>query len=128
VSPASAAETPRCACTENCAYAEDSTLGNRESEPQTIVLPPSAGTWDVFISYAHEDDGDAKRLGAALKGLGWSVWIDDRLQVGKSFSEEIQWALEASRSVIVLWSQFSVKSEWVLQEAGIGKARASSFP
>jgi hypothetical protein len=102
-------------------------VSKRASAGQGVVLPPEA-TWDIFISYAHEDADTAQRLGAALKGLGWSVWIDDRLRVGRPFSKEIKRALETSRSVIVLWSQDSAKSEWVLKEAGIAVRRGVLVP
>ena len=83
---------------------------------------------DVFISYAREDTEVAQKVGAAIQGLGWSVWIDKRLKVGKSFSNQIALALESASSVVVLWSQYSVASEWVLKEAAIGKHRDVLVP
>jgi formylglycine-generating enzyme required for sulfatase activity len=51
------------------------------------------------------------------------VWFDVRLTAGKSFDREIEGAVKGAKAVVVLWSPASVESEWVREEAGVGKAR-----
>lgn len=72
---------------------------------------------DLFMSYAREDRECAQLLAEALSRRGWNVWWDRQIQVGRSFSEVIERELEQARCVIVLWSQHSLASEWVQNEA-----------
>lgn len=87
-----------------------------------------AKSHDTFISYAREDGQTARRLATALTRLGWSVWIDDRLEVGKPFDRGIRDVLATVRSVIVLWSGHSVSSKWVLEEAKVARRRDVLVP
>ena len=72
---------------------------------------------DIFISYARADRPRAQRLAWALSQQGWSVWWDREIPPGKSFDDVIEEALSAAKCVIVVWSNESVKSEWVKAEA-----------
>lgn len=72
---------------------------------------------DIFISYAREDEKHAVRLAAAFTGHGWTVFWDRSIPAGKTWRQVIGNALADARCVIVLWSQHSVKSNWVLEEA-----------
>jgi TIR domain/Caspase domain len=83
---------------------------------------------DIFISHAREDRERVKTLANALMARGWSVWWDQQIPVGKSFSEVIEQELAAARCVIVLWSKASVKSQWTLSEAAEGLARGILVP
>ena len=49
----------------------------------------------VFISYSHEDGAYARRLAEALEALGFSVWIDGRIDYGAEWPLVIQEQLEA---------------------------------
>lgn len=74
-----------------------------------------------FVSYAREDRDFADRVVAEIDDkLGIEVWTDRRLQAGGRFEQDIQLALERALVVIVLWSRESVRSDYVLDEAGIG--------
>ena len=73
---------------------------------------------DVFISYASPDRERARVLASGLEEQGWSVWWDLDNQPGRLFDEAIEEALSSASSVIVLWSNASVKSDWVKAEAG----------
>jgi len=77
----------------------------------------------VFISYSHKDCGVAERLAGDLRALGIPVWWDDEIRSGENFSEAIQAALEAAKAVIVIWSQASVRSEQVRNEATFARDR-----
>jgi hypothetical protein len=72
---------------------------------------------DLFLSYAREDRECAELLARALSSRGYSVWWDRRIPVGRSFSEVIEQELDQARCVIVLWSQHTIRSQWVQSEA-----------
>src|SRR3954469_9845324 len=78
--------------------------------------PPSP-TCDIFISYKREDEERARALATALELRGWSVWWDTRLRSGDHFDDVIQEQLDTARRVLVLWSQRSVKADYVKAEA-----------
>lgn len=72
---------------------------------------------DLFLSYAREDRACAELLADALTDRGWTVWSDRTIQIGRSFSEVIERELDRARCVVVLWSNASIKSQWVQAEA-----------
>jgi len=72
---------------------------------------------DIFISYASEDRATAHKFAGALESLGWSVWWDREIPLGKAFDQVIEQELNAARCVIVLWSKEAVRSRWVKTEA-----------
>ena len=72
---------------------------------------------DIFISYARADRPRAETLAAALHQTGWSVWWDREIPPGRSFDEVIEEALSQASCVVVIWSEASVRSEWVKTEA-----------
>jgi formylglycine-generating enzyme required for sulfatase activity len=83
---------------------------------------------DIFISYAREDLGRAKQLAEALKAQGWSVFWDQTIPAGKSWHEMIDAALHKARCVIVTWSEASIQSSWVREEAEEGRERKILVP
>ncbi len=78
---------------------------------------------DVFISYKREERARCERIHEKLTALGLDVWFDVRLTAGKRFDREIEAAVKSAKAVVVLWSPASVESDWVREEAGVGKAR-----
>ena len=78
---------------------------------------------DVFISYKREERGRCERIHEKLTALDLDVWFDVRLTAGKNFDREIEAAVKSAKAVVVLWSPASVESDWVREEAGVGKAR-----
>jgi len=83
---------------------------------------------DIFISYAREDRGRAEQLARVFEQQGWTVWWDRELFAGHVFSKEIAGALTGAKAVIVLWSQSSVASNWVKDEAQDGATRDALIP
>ena len=83
---------------------------------------------DIFISYAREDRAKAELLAKALEEKGWSVWWDRTIPPGKTFDQVIEEAISAARCVVVLWSEESIKSDWVKEEAAIAHERGILVP
>ena len=72
---------------------------------------------DVFISYARSTATQAAMASEALRGNGYSVWLDDDLLAHGSFSDAIEEQLDAAAVVLVLWSVAATRSMWVRAEA-----------
>lgn len=70
----------------------------------------------------------ARRLADGLEQQGWSVWWDREIQAGRAFDDAIEEALNAARCVIVLWSDASVRSDWVKAEASEAAERRILVP
>ena len=83
---------------------------------------------DIFLSYASEDRERAAGLAATLKTCGWDVWWDRTLVAGDRYAAVIAEQLATARCVIVLWSQSSVASDWVADEANEAKKREVYLP
>jgi membrane-associated phospholipid phosphatase len=83
---------------------------------------------DIFISYSRNDRSKAETLARALAEVGWSVWWDRNIPAGKDFAKVIEAALEDSKVAIVLWSEHSVGSRWVLTEADAAADRGILMP
>lgn len=87
-----------------------------------------AAVSDVFISYAREDADWAELLAGRFEERGWSVFWDRTLLAGDQFRSVIRSELANARAIIVLWSQDSVQSSWVLDEARVGNERGVLVP
>jgi hypothetical protein len=83
---------------------------------------------DIFLSYAREDLPRVKPIVDALEARGWSVWWDRTIEPGQKWDRVIETALDEARCVIVLWSLFSAKSDWVRKEAAEGERRGILIP
>jgi len=83
---------------------------------------------DVFVSYAKADRSLASKLVAMLEAEGWSVWWDTSLVIGDDFRNEIMTELGRARAAIVMWTDASIKSDWVRSEAGRAQADRKLIP
>jgi len=83
---------------------------------------------DIFISYSKADHALALKLSAFLEAEGWSVWWDKSLAAADLYRDEIMKQLAAARAVITIWTENSVKSDWVRAEAGRAKAEGKLIP
>jgi len=72
---------------------------------------------DIFISYANEDRDTAARLATHLESAGWRVWWDRRIPAGRTWRTVLAEALIDTSCMVVLWSENSVESPWVAEEA-----------
>jgi adenylate cyclase len=75
----------------------------------------------IFVSYAREDVETARQLADRIAEAGHDVWWDKHLAGGARFADEIDQALKDAEAVVVLWSENSVNSAWVLDEAAEGR-------
>lgn len=83
---------------------------------------------DIFLSYAREDASRTERLAASLEAAGCSVWWDRNLTAGERYSEETESHLNRAKAVIVLWTRNSVTSNWVRDEAAVGRDAGKLLP
>lgn len=80
-------------------------------------------SFDIFISYDHEDIEFALELQAALGRQGWTVFIDREIPNASRWRDVLSAQLDQARCVLVLWSRSSIKSSWVRKEASRGLDR-----
>jgi len=82
----------------------------------------------IFLSYAREDVDAAKQLAGCIASAGHEVWWDRHIQGGSRFTNEIDRALKNAEAVVVLWSDTSVESAWVQDEAAEGRDTGRLIP
>ncbi len=82
----------------------------------------------VFLSYHRGDAGKAQAIAAALENAGHDVWWDRHIKGGAKYSKEIDKALKQADAVVVLWSERSVESDWVRDEATAGRDSGRFVP
>jgi adenylate cyclase len=82
----------------------------------------------IFLSYAREDVDSAKRLAEAVAHAGHEDRWDRHLHGGSRFTNEIDRALKDAEVVVVLWTEASVKSAWVQDEAAEGRDNERLVP
>ncbi len=83
---------------------------------------------DVFISYAREDHSRAEQVARALTAMGLECFWDTEIPPGQTWSDYIEGKLDAARAVVVLWSQHSTRSQWVREEARMGRDKSKLIP
>ncbi len=82
----------------------------------------------IFLSYARDDVDAARQLAEGISEAGHEVWWDRHLHGGSRFAEEIDQALKDAEVVVVLWSDASVSSAWVQDEAAEGRDSGRLIP
>ena len=70
----------------------------------------------IFISYSHDDTEYAHALADHLHTLGFDVWIDERLDYGAQWPQELQKQLDSCLAFILIMTPRSYASEWVQSE------------
>lgn len=83
---------------------------------------------DLFVSYASADRERVATLVQRLEQFGFSVWWDRDIAAGQNFHRVIEKALDEAKCAVVVWSQQSVKSEWVVNEASSARKRNALVP
>jgi len=82
----------------------------------------------LFLSYSREDRHLVEPLAHLLERAGHSVWWDRRIAGGSDFSAEIARELATAAVILVAWSNNSVVSHWVKDEAAEGRDRGRLVP
>jgi len=82
----------------------------------------------VFLSYDRDDTNRARPIALALEKAGHSVWWDLHVRGGAQFGKVIEEALKAAEAVVVLWSEHSIESAWVKDEATAGRDTGRLVP
>ncbi|HEU4559870.1 MAG TPA: toll/interleukin-1 receptor domain-containing protein [Longimicrobium sp.] len=83
---------------------------------------------DIFVGYASEDVDRVRPLVQLMLAQGWSVWWDPKIPIGERFYKVIERELARATCVVVVWSQSSIESDWVQNEAAEGKQRGILVP
>ncbi|GAA4721083.1 TIR domain-containing protein [Sphingomonas lutea] len=82
----------------------------------------------IFLSYAHRDQPQARRVAKALERSGYTIWWDALIEGGSRYAATIDEALQKADAVVVLWSRHSIESDWVRDEAAQGRDRHRLVP
>ena len=80
---------------------------------------------EVFVSYARQDEQQAKMVAEALRAHGYRAWRDDELPAHRTYAEVIEERLNSASAVVVLWSEEARKSQWVRAEADTARNRGT---
>lgn len=83
---------------------------------------------DLFISYAREDRPQADALARSLQSMGLDVFWDNEIPPGSTWADFLEGKLKACKVMVVLWSAKSVGSQWVREEARIGRDSGKLIP
>ena len=83
---------------------------------------------DIFLSYAREDRERVRPLVERLEEHGWSVWWDRKILPGEKWAQVVEAELESCRAMVVVWTEASVQSDWVLIETCEGDERGILVP
>ena len=71
----------------------------------------------VFISYSQEDKKYASLIAERLRDAGHEVWYDAwALRLGDNLIEKINEGLKDTDALIVIVSEHSLRSKWVMHE------------
>lgn len=83
---------------------------------------------DVFLSYSREDAARAAQVAQGLQAAGLEVFWDTEIPPGTTWADYIEQKLTQSKALIVLWSEHSTKSQWVREEARMGRDKGVLVP
>ncbi len=83
---------------------------------------------DVFLSYAREDAARAQQIAEGLQAEGVEVFWDNEIPPGSTWADYIESKLTQCKALIVLWSEHSTKSQWVREEARMGRDKGFLIP
>lgn len=83
---------------------------------------------DIFISYSRKDSEIAEKFQKLLTEEGWSVFWDVEILPGEAWSDKLEAKLNDCKCIVVLWSEHSLQSDYVKEEAAIGKSGKKLVP
>src|SRR4051812_1590266 len=83
---------------------------------------------DIFISYAAKDREFTQILANSLEEIGWIIWWDRSIKFGEPFDRIIERNIKQANAVIVVWSSYSIESDWVRAEASYALSQQKLVP
>ena len=83
---------------------------------------------DIFLSYNKQDREKVGTIVLALEREGWNVFWDPEILAGVNWREKLKCEIDSARCVVVIWSAASENSQWVLDEAELGRDRHILVP
>lgn len=93
------------------------------SAPWDRRRPTSAYQYDIFISYAAQDQPWAVKLFDSLQKRNIQTFLDkQRIGVGYKWGSELATALKSSQHLVVIWSKHAASSDSVRREASYFEA------
>jgi hypothetical protein len=94
-------------------------LGSRGRSNAATAETPGVYEWRVFLSHAHSDKEQVRRLANALRAEGITCWLDEeQIRPGDSIPQKIENGLQRSKRVAVCLSRAFSASRWVRAEYG----------
>jgi serine/threonine protein kinase len=75
----------------------------------------------LFVSYSRRDKDYAQRLKDHMRHNGFTLWIDDQIEHGDHWFNEINEAIRTCSAFLVLMSPEAEHSEWVQKEILLAK-------
>ena len=98
------------------------------SDDQTQPDLAHDGQPTVFFSYSRADQEAALPIIRAIQDAGYDLWWDGMLEAGSKYLEKTESVLNNAKAIIVLWSATSVTSNWVRDEAMVGRDKERMIP
>lgn len=94
--------------------------------PSLIGTQQAIQFYSCFISYSHKDEEFAKRLYSRMRDEHLRVWFaPEDVKGGEKLSEQIDRAIQVHDRLLLILSENSLQSEWVMTE--IRKARKAEI-
>ncbi|MEM6387402.1 MAG: toll/interleukin-1 receptor domain-containing protein [Pseudomonadota bacterium] len=91
-----------------------------DAKPKPPTEPAPAPDPFIFLSYASEDRDAAEALLTLLKDQGLPFWWDQYI-LGDGWRDQIAERLNAAKAVLAVWTEASVASDGVREEAAIAQ-------
>ncbi len=82
--------------------------------------------YDVFLVSAIEDRDIAKLVARRLRALKFRVWLDQK-QTNETFEARDARDATSAQSMVVMWSEHAVRSDWVRAAASVGHSRPGTL-
>lgn len=85
---------------------------------------------DIFICFSSKDEATARKVVQFLEARGFKCWISFRnVAAGENYQESIVRAIENTRGIVFLFSEFSSQSAEIRKELSLGgRYKVPVFP
>lgn len=84
---------------------------------EAVMAPDDPRRFDVFLSYARDDEPRVAGVQQTLEARGLEVWRDrGQIRAGDSWVEKLEVGLRQSRCVVLFHLEKAAASEWVQRE------------